>query len=123
MTKENFANEANLKWKMTSNGRVPQMSKVKYLSNYWSDLLQIFIGEIPRESSSKSRVWLCSAQLVFILNWLIFIEAAIDVLLVLMSCIYSTKEKIAEAIKFPNFDYARSMQNSMSVLTFSYITL
>ena len=67
MTKENFANEDDLKWKMTSNGRVPQISKVKYLSNYWSDLLQIFIGEIPRKSSSKSRVWLCSAQLVFVI--------------------------------------------------------
>ena len=44
MTKENFANvpnEDNLKWKMTSNGRLPQISKVKYLSNYWSDLPQI----------------------------------------------------------------------------------
>ena len=44
MTKENFANVSNeddLKWKMTSNGRLPQISKVKYLSNYWSDLSQI----------------------------------------------------------------------------------
>ena len=45
MTKEKFANVSNeddLKWKMTSNGRLPQISKGKYLSNYWSDLLQIF---------------------------------------------------------------------------------
>jgi hypothetical protein len=44
MTKENFANVSNeddLKWKMTSNGRLSQISKVKYLSNYWSDLPQI----------------------------------------------------------------------------------
>jgi hypothetical protein len=44
MTKENFAivsNEDDLKWKMTSNGRLPQISKVKYLSNYWSDVPQI----------------------------------------------------------------------------------
>jgi hypothetical protein len=44
MTKENFANvpnEDNLKWKMTSNGRLPQISKVKYLINYWSDLPRI----------------------------------------------------------------------------------
>ena len=44
MTKEKFANVSNeddLKWKMTSNGRLPQISKVKYLSNYWSDLPQI----------------------------------------------------------------------------------
>ena len=44
MTKENYANvsnEDNLKWKMTSIGRLPQISKVKYLSNYWSDVPQI----------------------------------------------------------------------------------
>jgi hypothetical protein len=44
MTKENsptVSNEDDLKWKMTSNGRLPPISKVKYLSNYWSDLPQI----------------------------------------------------------------------------------
>jgi hypothetical protein len=44
MTKANFTNvskEDELKWKMTSNGRLPQISKVKYLSNYWSVLPQI----------------------------------------------------------------------------------
>ena len=41
MTKENFANEDDLQWKMTSNGRLPQISKVRYLSNHWSDLPQI----------------------------------------------------------------------------------
>ena len=45
MIKANFTNVSNEdkhKWKMTSNGRLPQISKVKYLSNYWSDLPQIF---------------------------------------------------------------------------------
>jgi len=44
MTKENFANvsnEDNLKWKRTLDGILPQISKVKYLSNNWSDLPQI----------------------------------------------------------------------------------
>ena len=44
MTKENCANvsnEDNFKWKMTSNGRLPKISKVKYLSNYTLDLPQI----------------------------------------------------------------------------------
>ena len=44
MTKENFANVSNeddLKWKRTSNGRLPQISKVKYLSNFSLDLPQI----------------------------------------------------------------------------------
>ena len=33
--------EDDIQWKMTSNGRLPQMSKVKYLNNYWPDLPQI----------------------------------------------------------------------------------
>jgi hypothetical protein len=37
----NVSNEDDLKWKITSNGRLPKISKVKYLSNYWSDLRQI----------------------------------------------------------------------------------
>ena len=44
MIKANFTNVSNedgRKWKMTSNGRLPQISKVKYLSNYQSDLPQI----------------------------------------------------------------------------------
>ena len=44
MTKANFTNvwnEYNLQWKTTSNRRLHQISKVKYLSNYWSDLLPI----------------------------------------------------------------------------------
>ena len=32
--------EDDLQWKMTSKGRLPQKSKMKYLSNYWSDLPQ-----------------------------------------------------------------------------------
>jgi hypothetical protein len=42
--KANFANVSNehtLVWKTSSNWRLPQISKVKYLSNYWSDLPQI----------------------------------------------------------------------------------
>jgi hypothetical protein len=45
VTKENFANVSNeddIKWKMTSNGRLPQISKVEYLSNDWSDLPKIY---------------------------------------------------------------------------------
>jgi hypothetical protein len=30
--------EDNLQWKKTSNGRRPQILKLKYLSNYWLDL-------------------------------------------------------------------------------------
>jgi hypothetical protein len=44
MTKANFTNVSNeddIKWKMTLNGRLAQISNVKYLSNYWSDLPQI----------------------------------------------------------------------------------
>ena len=45
MTKGNLSNvlnEADFKWKMTSNGRLPQLLKVEYLCIYWSDLSQIF---------------------------------------------------------------------------------
>ena len=44
MTKANFSNvlnEDNFKWKMTSNGRLPQLLEVEYLCNYWTDLSQI----------------------------------------------------------------------------------
>jgi hypothetical protein len=44
MTKANFTNVSNEddnQWKRTSDGRLPQIPKVKYLSNYWSDLPQI----------------------------------------------------------------------------------
>ena len=44
MTKANLSNvlnEDDFKWKMTSNGRLPQLLKVEYLCNYWSDLSQI----------------------------------------------------------------------------------
>ena len=37
----NVSNEDDLKWKMTSNGRLPKKAKFKYLSNHWSDLSQI----------------------------------------------------------------------------------
>jgi hypothetical protein len=37
---ENVSKEDDLKWKMTSNGRLPQISKGKYLNNYWSALSQ-----------------------------------------------------------------------------------
>ena len=33
----NVLNEDDFKWKMTSNGRLPEILKVEYLSNYWSD--------------------------------------------------------------------------------------
>ena len=61
MTKENFANVSNeddLKWKMTSNGRLPQISKVKYLSNYWSDLPQILnLGLCDQSKLYKCFKW------------------------------------------------------------------
>ena len=41
MTKATFtnvSNEGDFQWKKTSNGRLRQISKVKYLSNYWLDL-------------------------------------------------------------------------------------
>ena len=44
MTKPNFSNvpnvpnEDDLKWKMTSNGRLPKISKFEYLCHHWSDL-------------------------------------------------------------------------------------
>ena len=47
MTKPNFpnvqnvSNEDDLQWKMTSNGRLPNIAKFEYLSNHWSDLPQI----------------------------------------------------------------------------------
>ena len=44
MTKAQFTNVSNedeLQWKRTTDGILPQISKVKYLSNYWSDLPQI----------------------------------------------------------------------------------
>jgi hypothetical protein len=57
MTKENFANvinEDDLKWKMTSNRRLPQISKVKYLSNFWSDLPQILnLGLYDQKNFAK----------------------------------------------------------------------
>ena len=37
----NVSNEDDLQWKTTSNRRLPQISKVKYLSNYWLDPPQI----------------------------------------------------------------------------------
>jgi hypothetical protein len=61
MTKENFANVSNeddLKWKMTSNGRLSQISKVKYLSNYWSDLPQILnLGLYDQRELCKCFKW------------------------------------------------------------------
>ena len=52
MTKANFtnvANEEDLQWKTTSNGRLPQISKVRYLSNYWPDLPQIlYLGYVTK---------------------------------------------------------------------------
>ena len=44
MTKAKFTNVSNeddFQWKWTSDGILPQISKVKYLSNNWSDLPQI----------------------------------------------------------------------------------
>ena len=44
MTKANFSNVSNendFKCKMSSNGRLPQILNVKYLSNYWSDHSEI----------------------------------------------------------------------------------
>jgi hypothetical protein len=40
MTKENYGNVSNeddLKWKMNSKGRLPKISKLKYLHNDWPD--------------------------------------------------------------------------------------
>jgi hypothetical protein len=59
MIKANFtdvSNEDGRKWKMTSNGRLPQISKVKYLSNYWSDLPQI----LSLGSFGQSKLYKCS---------------------------------------------------------------
>ena len=36
-----FQMEDELKWKITLNGRLPQILNVKYLSNYWSDHSEI----------------------------------------------------------------------------------
>ena len=47
MTKPNFpnvqnvSNEDDLKWKMTSNGRLPKIAKFEYFSNHWSDNSQV----------------------------------------------------------------------------------
>jgi hypothetical protein len=41
MTKDKVSNEDDLKWKMTSNGRLTKISNVYYLENYWSDLPKI----------------------------------------------------------------------------------
>ena len=41
MTKPNIYNVQIFRLKMTSNGRLPKMAKFEYLSNYWSDLIQI----------------------------------------------------------------------------------
>ena len=38
---QNVSNEDDLKWKMTSNGRLLKKTKFEYLSNHWSDLSQI----------------------------------------------------------------------------------
>ncbi len=38
---QNVSNEDDLKWKMTSNGRLPKIANFEYLSNHWSDLSQI----------------------------------------------------------------------------------
>ena len=61
MTKEIFANVSNeddLKWKMTSYGRLPQISKVKYLNNYWSDLPQILnLGLYDQRELCKCFKW------------------------------------------------------------------
>ena len=46
MTKPNFhnvqniSNEDDLKWKMTSNGRLPIIGKFEYIYNHWSDFPQ-----------------------------------------------------------------------------------
>ena len=59
MSKENFANVSNeddLRWKMTSSGRLPQMSKVKYLSKTRSDLPQI--GNVS--SVDQTKLYKCS---------------------------------------------------------------
>ena len=46
MTKPNFPNaqnilnEEDLKWEMTSNGRLPEIAKFEYISNHWSNLPQ-----------------------------------------------------------------------------------
>ena len=61
MTKVNFpnvSNEDDLKWKTTSNGRLPQISKVKYLSNHWSDLPQILnLGLYDQRELCKCFKW------------------------------------------------------------------
>jgi hypothetical protein len=62
MTKVNFpnvSNEDDLKWKTTSNGRLPQISKVKYLSNYLSDLPQILnLGLCDQSKLYKFLKWI-----------------------------------------------------------------
>ena len=37
---QNVSNEDDLKWKMTSNEKLPKLTKFEYLSNHWSDLPQ-----------------------------------------------------------------------------------
>ena len=62
MTKPNFSNvsnEDNLQWKLTSNGRLPQISKMKYLSHYWSDLPHILnLGLCDQSKLYKCFKWI-----------------------------------------------------------------
>ena len=58
MTKSNFnnvSNEDNLQWKTTSTGRLPQISKVKYLSNYWSNLPHLLNLDLYDQSKLYKR--------------------------------------------------------------------
>ena len=61
MTKANLSNvlnEDDFKWKMTSNGRLPQLLKVEYLCNYWSDLSQILnLGFYDQSKPFKCFKW------------------------------------------------------------------
>jgi hypothetical protein len=84
--------EDDIQWKMTSNGRLPQMLKGKYLNNYWSDLPQIsnlglcdqnklykyfkwrwppMEDDLKRKTTSKKKKWNISATtgLIFPKLW------------------------------------------------------
>ena len=37
---QNVSNEDDLKWKMTSNRKLPKIAKFEYFSNHWSDFPQ-----------------------------------------------------------------------------------
>jgi hypothetical protein len=61
--KQNVSNGDDLQWKRTSNGILPQISKVKYLSNNWSDLPQILnLGLCNQSKLYKCVKWMCKME-------------------------------------------------------------